>query len=335
MVSAGQEDSQVEKIRDLRKARSTPTSRQISQGNGRNALSSPKIGARHLGRPTVSVIIPTLNEADNLPLVLPYLPLNWIDEVILVDGRSTDGTIDVARRLLPSVRVVMEPRPGKGAAMWAGYKASSSDVLVVLDADGSHDPREIPRFVQALMQGADLVKGSRFTVGGGTTDMPRIRKLGNSAFVFLVNLLWGTTWTDLCYGYHAFWRHCLDVLDLSDVDGFEIDTALYVEAARWQLRVTEVPSFEGYRFHGVGKLKTIPDGFRVLKTIGREWWRAMKQPRRRPYLGFRGSLPITPDWETFLLPGPGVSTVLTAAEAHPLDQATDETRPKVWRRVRA
>jgi len=175
---------------------------------------------------TVSVILPTLNEAKNLPLVLPRLPLDVIDEVILVDGRSTDGTVAMARQLLPQIHVVLEPKPGKGAALRAGYRAASGDILVVLDADGSNDPREVPRFVRSLLEGADFVKGSRFAHRGGTTDMPRYRQWGNGGFVHLVNLLFGSTFTDLCYGFHAFWRYCLDAIDVDQVDGFEIDTAL-------------------------------------------------------------------------------------------------------------
>ncbi|HEX9007066.1 MAG TPA: glycosyltransferase family 2 protein, partial [Bacteroidota bacterium] len=157
-----------------------------------------KIGEkRKLARPTVSVIIPTLNEEKNLPLVIPFLPLDWVDEVILVDGRSTDRTVEVAKQILPSVKVVLETRRGKGIALRAGYQASTGDILVVLDADGSHDPREIPRYVMSLMQGADFAKGSRFAPGGGTTDMPRFRQLGNGGFVLLSNLLFNVKFTDL------------------------------------------------------------------------------------------------------------------------------------------
>src|SRR5574340_1775949 len=115
-------------------------------------------------RPSVSVIIPTLNEAKNLPLVLPYLPMDWIDEVLLVDGRSSDNTVETAQRILPSIKVVLETKKGKGAAMYAGYKAASGDILVVMDADGSNDPRESPRYVKPLLEGADFVKGSRFSL---------------------------------------------------------------------------------------------------------------------------------------------------------------------------
>jgi glycosyltransferase involved in cell wall biosynthesis len=245
-------------------------------------------GSTSRARPTVSVIIPTLNEAKNLPLVFPYLPMSWIDEVILVDGRSTDNTVEVARQLLPSVKVVMEKRKGKGIAMRSGYEAASGDILVVIDADGSHDPREIPRYVLALMQGADFVKGSRFAPGGGTTDMPAYRKAGNAAFIIMGNVLFGVSFTDICYGYHAFWKYCLDAIDLSNMDGFEIDTAIYLQAVRSRLRIVEVPSFEGYRFHGSSNLRTIPDGFRVLRTIGTEWLAHLREKDEDVYMGFRG-----------------------------------------------
>lgn len=239
-------------------------------------------------RPLVTVVIPTLNEAANLPLVLPYVPSDWVDEVILVDGLSTDGTIEVAMKLLPSIKIVLENKPGKGAALNTGYKAAIGDILIVLDADGSNDPREIPRFVTALMEGADFVKGSRFAIGGGTTDMPRYRMFGNGVFVHLVNLLFRATFTDLCYGYHAFWRYCLDTIDLADASGFEIDTAIYLNVLRERLRIIEVPSFEGYRFFGIGKLKTIPDGLRIMHTIFREWYKGLRQPSNSIYIGFRG-----------------------------------------------
>jgi hypothetical protein len=241
----------------------------------------------------VSVVVPTLNEAKNLPLVFPFLPMNIVDEVILVDGRSTDDTISVALELLPSVKIVREPALGKGAALRAGYHAATGDIIVVLDADGSNDPREIPRFLRSLVEGADFVKGSRFAHHGGTTDMPRYRQWGNGVFVRLVNLLFRSTFTDLCYGYHAFWRYCLDVIDVTNVEGFEIDTALYVRALQERLRIVEVPSFEGYRFYGYGKLQTIPDGWRVLTTIVGEWLASVGAARRRTdHLGFRGSQPL-------------------------------------------
>jgi glycosyltransferase involved in cell wall biosynthesis len=219
--------------------------------------------------PTVSVVIPALNEAENLPHVVPLIPF-WVDEVLLVDGYSIDGTVEMARQLRPDIWIVEQEGRGKGAALRSGFQAAHGDIIIMLDADGSTDPGEIPAFVSALLAGADFAKGSRFVQGGGTADMPWYRRWGNGVFVRLVRLLFGGAYSDLCYGYNAFWADVLPALRL-DGDGFEIETIMNVRALRAGLKVVEVPSFEDKRIYGEGRLKTIPDGWRVLKTIFREW----------------------------------------------------------------
>lgn len=215
--------------------------------------------------PTVSVVIPALNEAANLPHVLPRIPPD-IHEVILVDGYSTDQTVEVALALRPSVQVVYQQGRGKGCALRTGFAAATGDIIVMLDADGSTDPAEIPAFVGALCAGHDFAKGSRFLHGGGSADMPLHRQLGNQVLVWLVQLFFGGRYSDLCYGYNAFWRRILPLLDL-DCEGFEIETMMNVRALLASLKVAEVPSFEARRVYGEGRLRTIPDGWRVLKTI--------------------------------------------------------------------
>lgn len=234
-------------------------------------------------RPRVSVVIPALNEQDNLPHVLPRIP-SLVDEVILVDGASTDQTVQVARELIPGIRVVNQQGTGKGAALRSGFEAATGDIIVTLDADGSTDPAEIPYFVHTLLAGADFAKGSRFLHGGGTSDMPFYRRWGNGLFVHLVRRLYGGRYTDLCYGYNAFWRRCLDYVDL-DATGFEIETMINIRVLRAELRIVEVPSFELQRVVGVGRLRTIPDGWRVLRTILRERHRPGRRyppPYRKP-----------------------------------------------------
>jgi glycosyltransferase involved in cell wall biosynthesis len=228
----------------------------------------------------VSVVVPALNEAKNLPRVLPLIP-RWAHEVILVDGKSTDGTSDVARATLPGIRVVEERHRGKGLALRAGFEAATGDIIVMLDADGSTDPREIPLFIEALTHGADLVKGSRFLPGGGTLDMPFHRQLGNSCFVAAVRVLFGGRFTDLCYGYMAFWTEILPRLQI-DAIGFEVETQIALRALRAGLRVSEVPSFEKRRIYGEGNLRTIPDGLRVTRQILRERFRSPIPRGSRP-----------------------------------------------------
>jgi len=220
------------------------------------------------GSPTVSVVVPTLNEARNLPIVFGLLP-EGLHEVIVVDGRSTDDTVETARRLRPDVKVVLETRKGKGAALQAGFAAATGQVIVMLDADGSADPCEIVDYVAALTAGADFAKGSRFIPGGGSSDITRIRRAGNSVLCAVTNLMWGSRYTDLCYGYNAFWAHCLPIMDV-DCDGFEVETLINVRIAEAGLAVTEVASFEFDRIHGESNLNAIRDGLRILRTMTTE-----------------------------------------------------------------
>jgi glycosyltransferase involved in cell wall biosynthesis len=215
--------------------------------------------------PTVSVVIPALNEAENLPHVFRCLP-PALHEVIVVDGNSTDGTTDVARLLRPDVKIVTQTGRGKGNALAAGFAACTGDIIVTLDADGSADAAEIPRFVAALCNGADFVKGSRFAQGGGSSDITLIRRYGNRALNLLVNALYRTSYTDLCYGYNAFWSSCLPFLHV-DCDGFEVETLINVRVAKAGLIVHEVPSYERDRIHGTSNLHSVRDGTRVLRTI--------------------------------------------------------------------
>lgn len=215
--------------------------------------------------PRVSVIIPTLNEARNLPYAMWRLPA-CVTEVVVVDGRSHDDTIDAARRMRPDVRVVLETVKGKGAALRRGFDAATGDIIVMLDADGSADGEEIERFVDVLLAGADFAKGSRFLTGGGSVDLTAIRSLGNRALTGLVNLICQTRFTDLCYGYNAFWRDCLDVIDV-DVSGFEVETRMMMKVAVSGLAMVEVPSWEHHRVHGASNLHAVTDGLRVLRAI--------------------------------------------------------------------
>lgn len=263
------------------------------QARGRMPSRRPAPRALVAQAPRVSVVIPALNEAKNLERLLPTLPAGLF-EVILVDGASTDGTIEIAQRLLPDIRVVVQTRRGKGNAMACGFAAARGDIIVTLDADGSADPAEIARFVEALVAGADFAKGSRGLQGGGSDDITALRGAGNRVLSFLVNRLCGSRYTDLCYGYNAFWAAtCLPVLDLEWAaplpedgsylwgDGFEIETLLYLRAAQADLTVVEVPSHERSRLHGVSNLHAPRDGLRVLRTIMVEVRRAHRLRRQR------------------------------------------------------
>ena len=240
--------------------------------------------------PTVSVVIPAKNEARNLPTVFAGLPED-LHQVILVDGASTDETVSVARSLRPGITVIGQTRRGKGNALACGFAVATGDFIVMIDADGSTDPAEIPKFVNALKEGADFAKGSRFMPGAGSSDISRIRQYGNFWLNKIVNVLYGTRYTDLCYGYNAFRRECLAVMDLEAGDpegptsaemlwgdGFEVETLINIRIAKACVRVAEVPSFERSRIYGSSNLNAMSDGLRVLRTIQFERKRGDRHP---------------------------------------------------------
>jgi glycosyltransferase involved in cell wall biosynthesis len=211
---------------------------------------------------------------------------------------GTCRTVEVARELRPDAVIVQQTRTGKGNALACGFAACTGDIIVMIDADGSTDPAEIPLFVAELVAGADFVKGSRFAAGGHSHDITPLRKLGNDGLNVVVNVLFGTRFTDLCYGYNAFWRRVVPALQLPATtlprpvdggklwgDGFEIETMINIRAAVDGMKVGEVASVEHARIHGETNLNTFRDGFRVLRTIFSEYGRM----RRRRTIARRGT----------------------------------------------
>jgi hypothetical protein len=236
---------------------------------------------RRIRKTKVSVVVPAMNEEKNIGHVLEELP-DGLHEVILVDGNSQDKTIEAARAAYPDIRVTSQSGRGKGDAFRTAFAAVTGNLVVMLDADGSADPAEIPRFIAALEAGADFAKGSRFLDGGGSADITGMRKLGNGFLSGTANLLHDTHFTDLCYGYNAFWARCLPFISL-DVPGFEVETLINLRIAGAGMKITEVPSYEKERISGQSNLKTFRDGFRVLGTILREARRRRTLRTERPH----------------------------------------------------
>lgn len=229
--------------------------------------------------PPVSVVVSALNEEENLPYVLSRIP-PWVHEVILVDGHSTDHTVAVARQFYPGIQIVIQEGRGKGAAIRTGFASATGDIIVLLDADGSTDPAEIPAFIGTLIAGADFAKGSRFLQGGGTADMTCLRRIGNRFFVFLANLLFGTRFTDITYGYNAMWRRYAPVLAL-EIDDWAHEIISNIRVARSGLRVAEVASFEYERIAGEAKLVTFSAGWDILRAIVKE---RLQKPRKHAHI---------------------------------------------------
>ncbi|MBA7506259.1 Undecaprenyl-phosphate mannosyltransferase [subsurface metagenome] len=221
-------------------------------------------------RPKVTTLICTLNEEANLPQVLPKIP-EWVDEVLLVDGHSIDNTVELAKRLRPNIRILYQPGRGKGDALKYGCKHAQGDIIVTLDADGTTDPKEIPKFIEPLLNGYDFAKGTRF-LHGHPLNMPLYRRFGNWVLVTTANILHGTKYTDICSGYNAFWKEILERIELSS-KGFEMEQEMNVKIKKAGLKVTEVTCNDMGRFSGGSKVSIFKQGLKDLITILRERFR--------------------------------------------------------------
>lgn len=222
-----------------------------------------------------SMVIPALNEeeaiADTLARAIAArddIIASGVDEVeiIIVSDGSTDTTVEIARRFEPQVRVeVFEQNRGYGAAIKHGFDVATGDVLGFMDADGTCDPRQFaPQVSHLLHEGADICCGSRM---GPDSEMPRIRRIGNSLFRGMVNRLSDHRLTDVASGMRVLRRSCLDAL-YPMPDGLHFTPAMSCRAALDPaLKIVEVPMSYSERV-GRSKLSVIRDGLRFLRVIG-------------------------------------------------------------------
>ena len=216
----------------------------------------------------VEVVIPAKNEASMIDEVLRGVK-EYADIVVVVDGHSDDETLAIVEK--NEVEVINQKGLGKGGALREAFDRVKGDIVIMMDSDGSMLPQEIPSFVKAITSGADVVKGSRFLGKGHSEDMTVIRKIGNLFFLFLVNKIWSTRYTDLCYGFKAFRRESVERLRPHlDSTKFDIETEICIKSKKLGLKVVEIPSFERKRIYGKSNLSTVRDGARILRRILKE-----------------------------------------------------------------
>ncbi|MFX0132469.1 MAG: glycosyltransferase family 2 protein [Candidatus Hodarchaeota archaeon] len=216
----------------------------------------------------LEVIIPTLNEEKSIGSVIERT-LMYTDKVLVIDGWSDDGTIEIAKKM--GARIMFQNGRGKGAALKEALKYVDGDIIMIMDGDGSMKPEEIPLFLNGIYSGADIVKGSRFLGEGGSEDISLVRRFGNTLFTILVNVIWRSNFTDLCYGFMAFKKDAIKKLTPIILSkGFTIETEMIIKAKKLGLKIIEVPSFELRRIYGHSKLNSLKDGWEIFLMILRE-----------------------------------------------------------------
>jgi glycosyltransferase involved in cell wall biosynthesis len=217
--------------------------------------------------PSVTVLICSLNEEENLPYVLPKIPV-WVDEVLLVDGHSGDNTVSVARHLCPKIKILVQPGKGKGDALKYGVQQARGDIIVTMDADGETPPEELDLFITPLLEGNDFAKGSRL-FKTRPAKMPRYRWFGNKLLAVTCNFLFRTRFTDVCSGYNSFWKKNFLQLDLTyriKELGCSMEQQMIVRAKKAGMKIKEVPHTSHGRINGAsvisGKWQSVEQGFR-------------------------------------------------------------------------
>lgn len=212
----------------------------------------------------VSLVIPTLNEAGCIEKTLSEVPKEYVDEIIIVDGHSEDNTADIVRKL--GYKVIMQKTKGYGGAFTEGVNASTGDVVILMDADGSHDPADIPLLLEKIKEGYDYVLAVRYAPGHRSEDDTIIRHIGNMLFTFLVNLIHKVFVSDALYLYTAIRKDKFYLIEPKS-HGFEYCVEILIRAHKAGLKMAQIPSVERLRIDGKSKVNAFLDGLRILRVI--------------------------------------------------------------------
>ena len=217
----------------------------------------------------ISVIIPAYNEEGTIGEVL-HKTISVLEsiknpyEIIVVDDGSTDRTRWIASKY--KVTVLSNGRNrGKGYALRKGFKHAKGQIIITLDSDGSHDPKEIPKLVKPLFNGVDITVGSRF-LGNGKNSTTKLNRVGNRIINVIIMTLTRKYVTDSQTGFRAFRREVLKKLDLTS-EGYEIETELTVRGLKNGFKYQEIPINCRKRKYHQSKLRLLLDGIKILKAI--------------------------------------------------------------------
>ena len=216
---------------------------------------------------SVSLIILTLNEIDGLKTMMPRIKKEWVDEIVVVDGRSTDGTIEEAKK--QGYKVVVQEITGRGEGFRTGLNNSNGNIIIYFSPDGNEIPEDIPNLLKKQKEGYDQVIASRFSIDSVSHDATFIRRLGNNMFTWIINKIFGSNVDDAVNGYRLITRECMEDL-ATRAKNFEIEIEMTIRATKKGYKIAEIPTVEPKRTSGTAKLNTVIDGLKYVKLILRE-----------------------------------------------------------------
>jgi glycosyltransferase involved in cell wall biosynthesis len=216
----------------------------------------------------VSLLILCLNEIEALRVILPRINKNWVDEIIIVDGNSTDGSIEFSQKF--GFHILKQKSKGIIAGYIEGLKAAKGDVIITFTPDGNMIPEKIPELVKKMAEGYDMVIVSRYAEGAKSYDDNLISRFGNWLFTNMVNVLYGSRYTDVLGFYRAFKKDIFIRLNLWNDIKLSIDTQMCIRCTRKGLRTADIPGDEPARIGGQSSRSIIGNGLIELSTIFRE-----------------------------------------------------------------
>jgi glycosyltransferase involved in cell wall biosynthesis len=218
------------------------------------------------------LLLTTMNEVEGLRSLWERIPFRLFDRVLIVDGDSTDGTLQFLAE--KGYNALIQNKPGRGNAIRQAMSQINEDVVVLMASDGNDDPSYVASLLAKIDEGYDLASGSRFMKGGRSDDSDDrvgIRRFGNRFFTFIVDVLWGSDLTDAAYGLRAFRVEAWKKMNIN-AEKNETEFLMSIRSAKLRLKVCQIPVVEGTRVGGEVKAATLSTGWSLLKVIMREWF---------------------------------------------------------------
>lgn len=216
----------------------------------------------------ITLLAPTLNEIEAVRVVLPKIKKEWVDEIIVIDGGSTDGTVEYCQN--NGYLVHRQKGRGYGNGMRDGYSVAQGDIVIEFPPDGNSPPERIPDIIKKINEGYDFVVASRYKAGAKSYDDDLLTAVGNKIFTFLVNLLFGANYTDVLIGFRAYRRESFSKLKMTAA-GLDWSVQMPIQFAKVGFKIAEIPVDEPKRIGGQRKMSPFKTGWKILKIIIKEF----------------------------------------------------------------